>query len=187
MVTFPKFSLDGDGYRILVLGATGEVKTVNAYWQLSRANFHEMPWFILASKGDPLIKRLEAMGVLVIYDARRGDKKFPEPTTVPGLYIIRPLIEQEEEVNNFLAQVRINGKTGLWIDEGFLIPQKARFSAYNNLLAQGRTLNIPMIMLYQRPFGLSQLVTSQSEFWAVYHLRKPDDMQKVDEYIEPAH
>lgn len=187
MTNFPRFSLEGEGDRILILGATGEGKTANAYWQLSRANFHEMPWYVFDYKRDTTLANLERMGWPVVYDSRKTPgKPFPAPTTRPGLYIMRPEPEQAEEVNDFLASVWRQGNTGLYFDEGYMIPQKQKLGAYNKLLIQGRSLNIPMIMLYQRPVDMSQYVTSQSEFWAVYRLRKPGDFDKVDEYIVPA-
>ncbi len=173
--------------RVMVIGATGEGKSVAALWLLSYADFDIMPWIIIDYKREALIADIERSGAIILYDDRRmPNKAFPEPPTDPGLYIVRPDPDQKEEVNNFLLQVWRNGNTGLFCDEAFMIPQKRPFKAYDSLLTQGRSLNCPMIMLYQRPVDMSQYATSQAEYWAVFRIRKKDDVDKANQYIGTA-
>ncbi len=179
--------LPGVSDRTMVIGATGEGKTVGGLYILSYQPFHEMPWVIIDYKRDKLISAIEDAGAEVIFDNRKDEgKEYPEPPTEPGLYIIRPDPDHKEQVNTFLQAIWRNGNTGLFCDEAFMIPQKRPFKAYDNLLTQGRSLNCPMIMLYQRPVDMSQYATSQAEFWMVYNLRKPEDIEKAGEYVGAA-
>ena len=173
--------------RTMVIGATGEGKTVAALYLLSYQPFHDIPYIIIDYKRDALIAEIELMGAEVIYDNRRDEgKDYPEPPTEPGLYIIRPDPDHKEQVDTFLKAIWRNGNTGLFCDEAFMIPQKRPFKAYDALLTQGRSLNCPMIMLYQRPVDMSQYATSQAEFWMVFNLRKPEDIEKAGEYVGEA-
>lgn len=172
--------------RVMVIGATGEGKSVAALWLLSFADFDLMPWIIIDYKREALIADIEQSGAVLLYDDRKMKRDFPPPPTEPGLYIVRPDPDQKEEVNNFLLQVWRNGNTGLFCDEAFMIPQKRPFKAYDSLLTQGRSLNCPMIMLYQRPVDMSQYATSQAEYWAVFRIRKKDDVDKANQYVGAA-
>jgi hypothetical protein len=176
--------LPTDQDRVMVIGATGEGKTVGALWLLSYAPFHDIPYIIIDYKRDPLIRRLqEEVAVPVIYDNRVDTGAWPTVPVDPGLYIMRPDPEQKEEMNNFLLQIWRQENTGLFCDEAFMIPQKRPYKAFDNLLTSGRSLHIPMIMLYQRPVDMSQYATSQAEYWAVFNLRKPKDIETANEYI----
>lgn len=175
--------------RVMVIGKTGSGKTVGGLWLLSLSCFHEIPYVIIDYKRDKMIAQLDDLGAVVIYDSRSDDKsltKWPLPPNEPGLYIIRPDPEDKDEMNAFLMQIWRMGSVGLFCDEAFMIPQKRPFKAYDNLLTQGRSLNIPMIMLYQRPVDMSQYATSQAEYWAIFKLTKYTDIEKANEYITPA-
>ena len=167
----------------MVIGATGEGKTVGALWLLSYAPFHRMPYIIIDYKRDEMIQQVEEAGALVLYDNRIREGPFPLPPTKPGLYIMRPDPDEKDQMNAFLTQVWRNGYTGLFCDEAFMIPQKRPFKAYDNILTSGRSLRIPVIMLYQRPVDMSQYATSQAEYWMAYNLRKPRDIETANEYI----
>jgi hypothetical protein len=175
--------LPTDQDRVMVIGATGEGKTVGALWLLSYAPFHRMPYIIIDYKRDSMIQQVQEVGATVLYDNRIRESAFPSPPTEPGLYIMRPDPEEKEQMNAFLLQVWRNGYTGLFCDEAFIIPQKRPFKAYDNILTSGRSLRIPVIMLYQRPVDMSQYATSQAEYWMAYNLRKPSDIDIANEYI----
>jgi len=169
--------------RTMVIGATGEGKTVGAMWLLSRSPFHEIPYVIIDYKRELMIAQLEEAGASVIYDNRRKAGSFPSPPVEPGLYIVRPDPDEREEMNAFLSQIWRNGNTGIFCDEAFMIPQKRPFKAFDNILTTGRSLNMPLIMLYQRPVDMSQYATSQAEYWMVFNLRKPSDIEIANQYI----
>ena len=176
--------LPGVDARTMVIGRTGEGKTVGGLFLLAYQNWSEMPWVIIDYKRDKLIAMIETAGAKVLYDNRTMEgKPFPPPPVEPGLYIVRPDPDQREEVNSFLFQMWRQGRVGLFCDEAFMIPQKRPFKAYDALLTQGRSLECPMIMLYQRPVDMSQFATSQADFWMVYNLHKPEDIAKANEYV----
>lgn len=179
--------LPGSDARTMVIGRTGEGKTVGGLYLLAYQNFTSMPWVIIDYKRDKLIAEIETAGAVVLYDNRLMEgKPFPPPPVEPGLYIVRPDPDQREEVNSFLLAIWRQGRVGLFCDEAFMIPQKRPFKAYDALLTQGRSLECPMIMLYQRPVDMSQFATSQADFWMVYNLHKPEDIAKANEYVGAA-
>jgi hypothetical protein len=151
---------------------TGSGKTVAALWHLSERDFTERPWLILDFKGDSHIARIHA-------------KVLPSGATVPrepGIYVARPLPDSEDVwVEDLLWSVWKQGNTGLYVDEGYMIGTKSK--AFNALLTQGRSKNIPMITLSQRPVWLSRFVISEAEFHQVYFLSDQQDRDIVQRFI----
>lgn len=47
-------------------------------------------------------------------------------------------------------------------------------------------MNLPVIMCYQRPVDMSQYATSQSDFFAVFHVLKAKDREILDGYVGEA-
>jgi len=173
-VNFPQ-----DDNRTLVLGRTGSGKSVFAIWLLSSRSFHSKPWIIFDSKNaanDVLMNGLEDLGVPEIDIKKR-------PPVKPGLYIARPKIEDPVSTNRFLMDCWRQEETGLFFDEGFAIPQHRPFNAFDYIMIQGRSKNVPVIACYQRPRLLSQQLLSNIEFFAVFHLLKPEDRELIDGYV----
>jgi hypothetical protein len=161
-------------HRTVVFGRTGSGKSVFGLWLLSTRDFDRMPWIIVDYKGDRLIRDIEAAG------AREIDlKKAP---TKPGLYIVRPHPNDMAQVDDFLLQCWSNENTGLFFDEGFMVPQQRPYKAFDAIMTQGRSKNVPVIACYQRPKWLSQFAMSQADFLACFHILKPDDRALLAEY-----
>lgn len=161
--------------RTFIAGRTGSGKSVFGLWLLSTRNFDEQPWIIFDYKRDPLIRQIEQAGAREIALTR--------PPTKAGLYIVRPDPDEPAIVNQFLRRVWDNQNTGLFFDEGFMVPQHRPYKAFDGIMTQGRSMNIPVIMLYQRPVTMSQFTASQSDFFGVFHLIKKEDREKVGEYM----
>ena len=170
MTTWPK-----DSHRTLIFGRTGSGKSVFGLWLLSTRDFSKMPWIVFDYKGDEIIAGMEALGYPVI-----GLGKVPKK---PGLYIVRPDPEEPDEVNDFLLQCWRQENTGLFFDEGFMVPQQRPYKAFDHIMTQGRSKHIPVIACYQRPAWLSQFAMSQGDFFAVFHVKKPEDREKLGDYV----
>lgn len=173
-----KFVPPNDSHRVLFFGRTGSGKTVGGLAHLSGRSFDKMPWTIWDYKGDKMIAEIEARG------AREIDmKKVP---TKPGLYIVRPDPQEQHRANEYLLQSWRNEENGHFFDEGFMVPQHRPFKAFDHIMTQGRSRNVPVIACYQRPAWLSQFAMSQADYFACYHLLKPDDRARVAEYVGEA-
>lgn len=156
--------------RMVIIGRTGSGKTQAAVWHLSRTNFDEMPWVIFNFKGDELIDGIEKavhipLGVI--------------PAS-PGLYVVHPLPSQQGEVEDYLWQLWEHGNVGIYIDEGFMLGINKAFEA---ILTQGRSKNIPVIVLSQRPAWITRFVFSEADFFQVFHLNDRRDKKTVEAFV----
>lgn len=133
-----------------------------------------MPWVIVDSKGDRLIRKIAKMPGVHNIELDFTPKK-------PGLYIIRPLPEDDDDaLNAFIKRIWARGKTGVLFDEGYMIP---KFGPVNWLLTQGRSKRIPVITLAQRPVLLSKFTFTESEFFQVFFLSHKDDKDTLRKFI----
>lgn len=168
MTKVPK--LPNDSQRLAIIGRTGTGKTQAAVWHLSRRNFNRMPWIVFDFKGDELINSINRAVHLSLSD--------PLPTK-PGIYIVHPRPDQDEELEKYLWKIWERENIGVYVDEGYMMN---RSGAFNTLLTQGRSKRIPMIVLSQRPVWLSVFVWSESDFFQIFHLSIASDAAKVREY-----
>ena len=157
--------------RVAIIGRTGSGKTQAACWHLSRADFDKRPWIVVDYKGDKLIRKS---------GAREVDYK-KSPPKKPGLYVIRPLPNDTEAVTDYLWGIWANEMTGLYVDEGYMMGRTN--AAFRALLTQGRSKNIPMIVLSQRPAWMDVFVFSEADFFQVFHLNNYMDRRKVEEFV----
>lgn len=165
-----KIRLPNDTHRIAIIGKTGSGKTQAAAWHLSNRNFHKIPWVIIDFKLDGLLGELPAQEI--------GIKD--NPPRKPGLYIVHPLPDQESEVEEFLWKLWAKEDIGLYIDEGYMIGNSPAFRA---ILTQGRSKNIPVIVLSQRPVWMSRFVFSESDFYQVFWLNDARDRKTVNAFV----
>jgi len=179
-IGFPEQGLEVDGKRVIVFGDTGGGKTVFSLWLLSTRNFHEMPWIIVDYKGDKMIRKIGAFGAQTV-DIKKG------PPTRPGLYIVRPDVTEPAEMNDFLLQVWENEATGIYMDEGFMVPQHRPHKAFDHIMTQGRSKNVPVIACYQRSAWLSQFAMASADYFAIFRMKKPEDRDKIAGYVEDAY
>lgn len=162
--------LPGIEDRTLIIGRTGSGKTYAGIWLLSQMPVEDMPWIIFDFKGDKSIARIPFAQPITI-DA-------PLPTT-PGVYVIRPLPGQDDEMTEFLLRVWDTEGIGLYIDEAF---QLAKNSSLDAILIQGRSKNIPVIMLTQRPVGISRFAFSESQFLMVFPNHDKRERKTISEF-----
>ena len=159
--------------RLAVIGRTGSGKTQAAAWHLSEKDFKRQPWVIVNTKGDPLLNEIgEFPGVHQIDVSQTPGEK--------GLYIVSPLPGQGEEIDGFFRRIWEKQNTGVYIDEGYMID---RTDGLNALLTQGRSRNIPMIVLSQRPAWISKFVFSEADYIQLFHLQHEADRKNVAQFV----
>ena len=158
--------LPDDSHRITIVGRTGSGKTVAGLWHLSKRDFLSMPWVIIDYKTDKNINSIKGAKNLSLKDTPKK----------PGIYIVHPLPGQDEEITEFLWKIWARENIGLYVDEGYMIGSNPAFEA---LLTQGRSKNIPMIVLSQRPAWISRFVFSESDFFQEFHLNDKRDRKTM--------
>lgn len=169
----PGIVFPGHTDRLAVIGRTGSGKTQAAAWHLSGKDFKAQPWVILNTKGDPFLNEIadiEGVQAIDITDTP-GDE---------GLYITSPLPSQGIEIDAFLRRCWLKQNIGVYIDEGYMIDLT---DGLNALLTQGRSRQIPMIVLSQRPAWLSKFVFSEADYIQLFHLQNSDDRKNVAKFV----
>lgn len=169
----PKFYED----RTVVIGATGSGKSTFAAWLFSHASYARRPWIIVDYKGEKIFRRPELKHVI------REIQPTSAIPTKPGIFIVRPLPTEQEEMDAFFwrvwAKPERRGGTGLLCDEGYLLPD---FGGYHALLTQGRSKRIPMIILSQRPVEMNRFTFSEASYFAVFDLIDERDQKTVEAF-----
>lgn len=160
-----------DTQRHAIIGRTGSGKTQAAQHHLSMRNYHVMPWVIYNFKHDKSIDEIPYS----------QDLPVDEIPVKPGIYITHPRPDQEEEVEKQMWAIWEKGNTGVYVDEGYMIPRGNR--AFRALLTQGRSKEIPLIVLSQRPVWMDRFVFSEAEFYQVFALQDIKDVKKVQEIV----
>lgn len=171
-----------DQQRTVILGRTGAGKSQFAWALMSTRNFHEIPWTIIDYKREDLIEDT--------FEVCKGGikeiKVTSNPPKKPGLYrmIVSPRID-DDAVNAYLYKVYKQGNHGLLIDEGYALPQD-RKSMFDIILTQGRSLHIPVIVLYQRPVWMSRFAIAQADYFAVFEQNDERDLKVTSQFVKPA-
>lgn len=161
--------------RTVICGRTGSGKTVAGVWHLSQRNYLQMPWVIFDYKGDDLIGQLPTTEISI--------KKLAPPKE-PGLYIVRPMAEVDDDaIEDFLWAIKNKGNTGIYVDEGYMLPGGGRSTAYRAIQTQGRSLKIPTITLSQRPVWMDRFVFSEADFYQIFHLNDKRDKQTIKSFM----
>ncbi len=158
--------------RTLITGATGEGKTQFAVWLLSMRLLYDRCHFVLDFKGEKLFAQLGLT---------------PWPITgplpdEPGVYWIRILPGQDLEVSQFFLNCYNKENVLIFTDEAYMLPYQDRW--VRACLTQGRSKNIEMITLTQRPVRIDVFFLSEASFIGVFNLRVKDDRKRVSEYMD---
>lgn len=165
-------SLPNEDDRTAIVGSTGSGKTQLGIWLLSTRNYDQRPAYIFDFKGDSLIAELPAK----IIPVRGG------PPKAPGLYIIRPLPGADDAyVTDFLWKIWKQEGSILYIDEGYMVGRTN--AAFNAILTQGRSKNIEVITLSQRPLWLSRFVFSEATYFSIFNLTDLEDRKTVSRFV----
>lgn len=154
--------------RVTINGRTGSGKTVSGLWLLSNADFDKQPFVVIDYKRDKTIgqiARIEKIGLDEVPD-------------YPGLYHLQPMPHEDAEVESWLWKVWHHEKIGLFIDEGFLIPDG---KAFKSLLVTGRSKLIPIYTLSQRPVKVNRFVFTEADFLQTFRLNDKDDRERIKE------
>lgn len=160
----------GPTNRLAIVGRTESGKTYAAVWHLSESDFDERPWVILDYKNDELIEGINAQ--LIDYST------IPDE---PGIYILKVLPDEEAQLSQWFKRVWQHEGIGLYVDEGYLIDPRDKW--FNAILTQGRSKEIPVIILSQRPVWLSRFVFSEASFFQLFDLSHEDDIEVVRKYV----
>jgi len=169
-----QLKLPGPDSRTLVVGKTGSGKTVAATWQLSERDYDVRPWIVIDYKHERLFSLIRGAEVISVR------AKLP---TEPGVYIVQPRPDEEGEVEAMLWAIWERGNTGLYVDEGYMLPMKGKSPAFQAILTQGRSKQIPVITLSQRPVWISRFAISESDYYQVFWLTDIDDRKTVGRFI----
>jgi len=166
-------SLPGTDSRTYIVGSTGSGKTFAGVFQLMLTDFDtNRPAIIFDFKRDKLLNSLGATEIDV----------YSRPPTKPGLYIVHPIPEQDDEaVTLMMRRIWENEDTIVYIDEGYMVGNRNK--ALNLLLTQGRSKHVQMIILSQRPVWVSRFVRSEADFFQVFRLNDQTDYDTIQGMI----
>ncbi len=164
----------GDTNRHAIIGMTGSGKTHFGMWCLSQRSFDTMPWVVIDSKREDLLKDIPWTDEIPI-------KR--KPPTRAGLYVTRPSVADFSNgtVTEFLYSTWRAGDTGLFIDEGYSFDRND--PGLKTVLTQGRSKHVPVIALSQKPSWTSPFLFSESEFKTIFYLDMPNDIDRVMEWM----
>ena len=164
-------TLPGAGKRVTIIGRTGSGKTLAALFQLSLQDWTIRPWIIFDFKGDEYIARIPGAKIISVTS--------PVPSE-PGIYIVRPLPHQTDEVEAFLWKVWEVENVGLWIDEGYMVNKS---NAMRSIFTQGRSKKISVVFATQRPVWVDKFAISEADFYQIFALNDKADRDVVKRFI----
>lgn len=171
-----KFRIPSNSERYAIVGSTGSGKTQFANHILSYLNWNKKPWIIFDYKHDDLIGDIPHSEVLGI------NEKMPKHA---GIYIMRPTPRDDEIIEKRLWDIWSKENTGIYIDEGYMIPEKE--GGLQACLTQGRSKKIPMIILSQRPAFISRFCFTEADILTAFRLSDIKDRKRVFELIPEKH
>jgi DNA helicase HerA-like ATPase len=173
-----KFRFPGPRDRVSINGMTGSGKSTFAFWLFSEsADFDKKPWILIDYKNEDIISEM-----LANKDAKliKLDGKLPDK---PGIFVLKPEHYEIDAMVNWLWSVYKRGKTGLMFDEISMIPELRgegnSGGPMKSILSQGRSKEIPLYSLSQRPVDVNKHVYSEANFTAAFRLRSRKDYEKV--------
>lgn len=166
-----KVRLPNDSQRAVIIGATGSGKTVAGMWHLSMRDYDIKPWLAFDFKDDENLNAIPRAVHMTCSDP------LPEQ---PGIYIVH-VMPDDPNLSPMFQRIWMHQRMGVYIDEGYMIGQHD--SWYRALLTQGRSREIPIITLSQRPVWMDRFVFSEAEFFQVFRLNDVRDIRSVQAFI----
>lgn len=166
MADTPEFAWPRGGEHTAIWGMTGSGKTWLGAHILSKKRLGHERNVIIDYKGDDLLNSLERVREI-------GPNEVPQKN---GLYILHPHPRDPDEVmEEWLWKIWDQENTGLYIDEGYMLPSPEK-GAFTALLTQGRSKHTPVITLSQRPVKVSRFVPSEASHIVMFHLNDDRDI-----------
>jgi hypothetical protein len=174
------FRLPNDTQHIAVIGKNGTGKTQSALWLLSKRPFDKRPELIVDFKRDDHIAGIEEAIEIPVGEVPTG----------PGIFVIRPNVadlasnETAMPFYKTLAGAYDKENIGIWFDEAFVLGKNKKVEGmFENLLTQGRSKRIPLIILVQRPVWVSRFVMSESSYFQLFRLQDKRDAITLQEVM----
>lgn len=164
-------NLPDDTQRLSIVGATGSGKTQAAMWHLSNRDYLDRPWIVYNFKTDRSIDSIPY----------KKDIELDEIPVKPGIYVTHPQPDSQEEIEAQMWEIWKRGGIGVYVDEGYMVGNNN--PAFRAILTQGRSKEIPAIVLSQRPVWMDRFVFSESEFFQVFRLNHKQDRKNVEQFI----
>lgn len=163
-----EFKLPGRSQRTAVIGRTGSGKTQSGLYWLARSDINQQPYIIVDFKRDEMVSQIP-------YAKHIGYGELP---INPGVYILKTSVDELGSLDSFFQRVLDEENIGLFIDETYPIGKTSK--PFDMLLTQGRSKNIQMFCLTQRPSWISRFVFSESDYFNVFHLNMRDDEKTIE-------
>jgi len=164
-------NLPNETQRLSIVGATGSGKTQAALWHLSNRDYLTRPWLIYNFKTDHSIDSIPY----------KKDVGLNEVPVRPGIYVAHPSPDSQEEIEDQMWEIWSRGGIGIYVDEGYMVGNNN--PAFRAILTQGRSKEIPAIVLSQRPAWMDRFVFSESEFFQIFRLNHKQDRKNVEQFI----
>jgi hypothetical protein len=151
------------------MGMNGSGKSVFAAHLVSCAPLDRMPYILIDYKDEELFNRVDRAKYIDFKDVPKE----------PGFYILKAQPDlDDDKVNAFLYRQLAKEKRGLIYDEGYSIPKGARETIY----MQGRSKQVPVITLTQRPVNMTRYAFSEASYYAMFRLNDRRDLATVREF-----
>lgn len=173
------FQGPGNEDRVTILGMTGSGKSTFALWLFSEyADFDRKPWIFIDYKKEPLIGQAVAEKMI---KPLKINGRLPD---VPGIWVVYAEANNgPDPMNDFLVKVYHQGKLGIVIDETTMLPNTRgegnTGGPYQSLLSQGRSKEIPVWSLSQRPAFINRMAFTENNYFCAFRLKSEDDNDKV--------
>jgi len=177
------FVFPGPRDRVTINGMTGSGKSTFALWLFAEsADFDKKPWIFIDFKSEDIIQQALREDLFEKLDVGgRIPKK-------PGVHVVshNPR-DGQQPVIDFLWKVYEAGRIGLFVDEATMIPE-VRGEAnsggpFQSILSQGRSKEIPVYTLAQRPVNVNKMIYSENNYYSAFRLRSKDDLKRVTDHI----
>lgn len=161
----PALILPGAEDRTVIIGSTGDGKTVLAAWLLSKQRFDKRAWVWLDFKDEELIDAVGSPPVRKLQLGQMPGKR--------GLYRMRVRPGDEAALEAWLWKIWARGNVGILCDELSLLPQK---DAWKAILRQGRSKRIPIIGCTQRPVDCDRENFSEAQYRVLFGIGDERDL-----------